>query len=80
MQDSFDGGELRVGEMVVFLYIDQLRELFDLEKFVFEEIIDGQEEIFIGKFFFFLLWSICVFICIILLLYFDLFVVENINL
>lgn len=48
-QDSPDGGELRVGETVAPLYIDQSRESLDPEKSVFEEITDGQEEIFIGE-------------------------------
>lgn len=79
MQDSPDGGELRVGETVAPLYIDQSRESLDPEKSVFEEITDGQEEIFIGKSFFLSSWSTCVSTRTTSLLHLDLFAVENTN-
>lgn len=49
-QDNPDGGELRVGETVAPLYVDQSRESLDPEKTVFEEITGGLEEIQLGEF------------------------------
>ena len=66
MQDSPDGGALRVGETVAPLYVDQSRESLDPEKTVFEEITGGQEEIVLGKSSYLLLWSTYVLTCTIL--------------
>lgn len=48
MQDSPDGGVLRVGETVAPLYVDQSRGSLDPEKSVFEEITGGLEEMSLG--------------------------------
>lgn len=51
LQDSPDGGFLRVGETVAPLYVDQSRDALDSEKSVFDEITGGQEEIMLGMLF-----------------------------
>lgn len=51
LQDSPDGGFLRVGETVAPLYVDQSRDALDSEKSVFDEITGGQEELMLGMFF-----------------------------
>jgi ATPase subunit of ABC transporter with duplicated ATPase domains len=48
VQDTPDRGDLRVGETVVPLYVDQSRDALDPTKSVFEEITDGFDEISIG--------------------------------
>ena len=48
LQDSPDGGFLRVGETVAPLYVDQSRDALDSEKSVFDEITGGQEELMLG--------------------------------
>lgn len=48
-QDVPDKGNLRVGDTVVPLYVDQSRDALDPTKSVFEEITNGFDEISIGK-------------------------------
>eukprot|EP00475_Leptophrys_vorax_P002174 TRINITY_DN11236_c0_g1_i1.p1 TRINITY_DN11236_c0_g1~~TRINITY_DN11236_c0_g1_i1.p1 ORF type:complete len:512 (+),score=37.40 TRINITY_DN11236_c0_g1_i1:224-1537(+) len=48
-QDAPDNGDLRVGETVAPLYVDQSRDVLDPDKTVFEEITGGAEEISLGE-------------------------------
>lgn len=49
VQDTPDGGYLRVGDTVAPLYVDQSRDALVSEKTVFEEITDGLEEVQLGQ-------------------------------
>ena len=44
-----DAGELRVGDTVKLAHVDQMREILDPEKSVWEMISGGKEEILLGK-------------------------------
>ncbi|MCB9646438.1 MAG: energy-dependent translational throttle protein EttA [Deltaproteobacteria bacterium] len=48
-QEQPDGGNLKVGETVLFSYVDQNRDALDPERCVWEEIADGEEQIRLGK-------------------------------
>ncbi len=48
-QEKPDSGSLRVGDSVVFSYVDQNRDTLDPVKTVFEEITDGADHILLGK-------------------------------
>ncbi|KAJ8905941.1 hypothetical protein NDN08_002442 [Rhodosorus marinus] len=43
-----DGGSLKIGESVNFMYVDQSREGLDAEKTVFEEVTNNDDEIMLG--------------------------------
>mmetsp|Transcript_31704 Transcript_31704/g.122772 ORF Transcript_31704/g.122772 Transcript_31704/m.122772 type:complete len:543 (+) Transcript_31704:285-1913(+) len=43
-----DGGSLKIGESVNFMYVDQSREGLDAEKTVFEEVTNNDDEITLG--------------------------------
>ena len=44
-----DGGELKVGETVKLMYVDQSRDSLDSDKSVFDELSQGQDVITVGK-------------------------------
>ncbi|MCA9606336.1 MAG: energy-dependent translational throttle protein EttA, partial [Myxococcales bacterium] len=44
-----DAGELKVGETVKLMYVDQSRDALDPDKTVFDEISRGQDTIVVGK-------------------------------
>ncbi len=44
-QDKPDKGELRLGDTVVPMYVDQSRELLNADKTVYDEIAEGAEEV-----------------------------------
>ncbi len=44
-QQQPDGGELRIGDTVVPMYVDQSREALDPERSVYEEICGGADEV-----------------------------------
>jgi len=48
-QEKPDSGALRVGDTVVFAYVDQNRDALDGTKTVFEEITGGAEFLMLGK-------------------------------
>ncbi|HLN26663.1 MAG TPA: energy-dependent translational throttle protein EttA [Gemmataceae bacterium] len=48
-QEKPDSGALRVGDTVVFAYVDQNRDALDNTKTVFEEITGGAEFLMLGK-------------------------------
>ena len=48
-QEQPDDGELKVGETVRLMYVDQSRDALDADKSVFEEISRGQDTIVVGK-------------------------------
>lgn len=48
-QETPDTGSMRIGETVQLSYVDQSRDALNPDKTVWEEISDGQEEIYIGK-------------------------------
>lgn len=48
-QETPDTGAMRIGETVQLSYVDQSRDALNPDKTVWEEISDGQEEIYIGK-------------------------------
>ena len=48
-QEKPDSGVLRIGDSVVFSYVDQNRDTLNPVKTVFEEITDGSEHILLGK-------------------------------
>lgn len=48
-QDTPDHGDIRVGESVLFGYVDQSRDSLDASKTVWEEISQGHDEIDLGK-------------------------------
>jgi energy-dependent translational throttle protein EttA len=49
-QETPDSGELRIGDTVVFAYVDQSRETLDGSRSVWEEISDGGKElVMVGK-------------------------------
>ncbi|KAG2486629.1 hypothetical protein HYH03_014686 [Edaphochlamys debaryana] len=47
-QQQPDGGELRLGDTVVPMYVDQSRESLAADKSVYEEIADGKDEVDLG--------------------------------
>lgn len=47
--ESLDQGNIKIGETVVFGYVDQSRDLLNNHKTVLEEISDGLDEIVLGK-------------------------------
>ncbi len=44
-----DGGELRIGDSVVFSYVDQSRDALQPDNTVFQEITDGLDTVELGK-------------------------------
>lgn len=48
-QEEPDHGDLRVGDTVVFSYVDQSRDALDADRSVFEEIGDGEDQVRLGK-------------------------------
>jgi ATPase subunit of ABC transporter with duplicated ATPase domains len=48
-QETPDTGSMRIGETVQLSYVDQSRDALNPDKTVWEEISDGQEDIYIGK-------------------------------
>jgi ATP-binding cassette ChvD family protein len=48
-QETPDTGTMRVGDSVQLSYVDQSRDALDPNKTVWEEISEGQEDIYIGK-------------------------------
>ena len=48
-QDKPDQGDLRLGDTVAPLYVDQSRDALQSDKSVFEEITGGAEEIALGE-------------------------------
>jgi ATPase subunit of ABC transporter with duplicated ATPase domains len=48
-QESPDSGTMRIGDSVQLSYVDQSRDALNPSKTVWEEISEGQEDIYIGK-------------------------------
>ncbi|MDP3935399.1 MAG: energy-dependent translational throttle protein EttA [Alphaproteobacteria bacterium] len=48
-QETPDTGTMRIGDSVQLSYVDQSRDALDPNKTVWEEISEGQEDIYIGK-------------------------------
>ncbi|RKZ18112.1 energy-dependent translational throttle protein EttA [bacterium] len=48
-EESADGGDLMVGDSVQLAHVDQTRENLDGTKTVFEEAVDGRDEITVGN-------------------------------
>jgi len=48
-QETPDTGSMRIGDSVQLSYVDQSRDALNPDKTVWEEISDGQEDIYIGK-------------------------------
>jgi ATP-binding cassette ChvD family protein len=48
-QEKPDGGVLRVGESVVPAYVDQVRDVLDPQRTVWEEISGGADQLVVGK-------------------------------
>jgi len=48
-QEAPDTGSMRVGDSVQLSYVDQSRDVLDSNKTIWEEISDGQEDIYLGK-------------------------------
>jgi ATPase subunit of ABC transporter with duplicated ATPase domains len=48
-EEKPDSGELRVGDTVQLGYVDQSRSILDAHKTVWEEISDGQEQMYLGN-------------------------------
>lgn len=48
-QETPDAGTMRIGETVQLSYVDQSRDALNPDKTVWEEISEGQEDIYIGK-------------------------------
>lgn len=48
-QETPDTGAMRIGETVQLSYVDQSRDALNPDKTVWEEISEGQEDIYIGK-------------------------------
>lgn len=48
-QETPDNGTMRVGDSVQLSYVDQSRDTLNSDKTVWEEISDGQEEVYLGK-------------------------------
>jgi sulfate-transporting ATPase len=48
-QETPDTGSIRVGDSVQLSYVDQSRDVLDSNKTIWEEISDGQEDIYLGK-------------------------------
>lgn len=48
-QEKPDAGSLRVGETVLYAYVDQNRDALDANKTVFEEITGGADYLMLGK-------------------------------
>lgn len=48
-QESPDTGTMRIGDSVQLSYVDQSRDALNPDKTVWEEISEGQEDIYIGK-------------------------------
>jgi energy-dependent translational throttle protein EttA len=48
-QETPDTGSMRVGDSVQLSYVDQSRDTLNPDKTVWEEISEGQEDIYIGK-------------------------------
>jgi ATP-binding cassette ChvD family protein len=48
-QEQPDSGEVRIGDTVKLVYVDQSRESLDAEHTVWEEITDGQETLSLGN-------------------------------
>ena len=49
-EEKPDGGELRIGETVKIAAVDQSRDALNDDKFVWQEISDGQDIITVGNF------------------------------
>ncbi|GLC42782.1 hypothetical protein PLESTB_001417500 [Pleodorina starrii] len=47
-QQTPDGGQLRLGDTVVPMYVDQSREALAADRTVYEEIADGKDEVDLG--------------------------------
>ncbi|MFQ5581900.1 MAG: energy-dependent translational throttle protein EttA [Mariprofundaceae bacterium] len=48
-QETVDSGTLKIGDTVQLAYVDQSRDALDPEKTVWEEISEGQDNIYLGK-------------------------------
>ena len=48
-QETADTGTIRIGDSVQLSYVDQSRDALNPDKTVWEEISEGQEDIYIGK-------------------------------
>jgi sulfate-transporting ATPase len=48
-QEQADSGELRVGETVVYSYVDQNRDALNPENTLFQEITGGVDQVILGK-------------------------------
>ncbi len=45
MQDTPDSGQLKLGDTVVPMYVDQSRDSLNVDKTVYEEIAEGSDEV-----------------------------------